>query len=165
MINRLILSEQVKEELLNDILMGKYQPGDRLVESQIAKEMGISQSPVREALRDLVAMRFVEVVPYKGARVRMIDPATSWREIYPVRARWKSWRGSWQRQTAEGQRERTRERSWTRCHAGKAQRCLNELTTIDAQFPQGDRRGGGNRHSCRYLGIPCASRAGPSSRR
>lgn len=85
MINRLILSEQVKAELLNDILKGKYQPGDRLVESQIAKEMGISQSPVREALRDLVAMRFVEVIPYKGARVRMVDP-NELAEIYPVRA-------------------------------------------------------------------------------
>jgi len=85
MINRLILSEQVKEELLNDILKGKYQPGDRLVESLIAKEMGISQSPVREALRDLVAMRFVEVIPYKGARVRQVDP-NELAEIYPVRA-------------------------------------------------------------------------------
>ncbi len=80
-----MLSEQVKEELLDQILSGKYQPGDRLVESQIARSMGISQSPVREALRDLVAMRFVEVLPYKGARVRQVQQREVL-EIYPVRA-------------------------------------------------------------------------------
>lgn len=84
-IQKVILSNQVKEELLDDILAGKYQPGDRLVESQIAKTMGISQSPVREALRDMVAMRFVEVEPHKGARVRKIDQREIM-EIYPVRA-------------------------------------------------------------------------------
>ncbi|WP_299147559.1 GntR family transcriptional regulator [uncultured Tateyamaria sp.] len=85
MIQRVVLSEQVKEELLDDILSGRYKPGDRLVESQIAKRMGISQSPVREALRDMVAMRFVEVVPHKGARVRRVEEREIL-EIYPVRA-------------------------------------------------------------------------------
>lgn len=85
MVSRLVLSEQIKGELLDDILSGKYEPGDRLVESQIARELGVSQSPVREALRDLVAMRFVEVLPFKGARVRRVE-AREISEIYPVRA-------------------------------------------------------------------------------
>ena len=85
MIQRVVLSEQVKEELLDDILSGRVKPGDRLVESQIAKRMGISQSPVREALRDLVAMRFVEVEPHKGARVRSVQRREVL-EVYPVRA-------------------------------------------------------------------------------
>lgn len=85
MIQRVVLSHQVKEELLDDIMSGRYKPGDRLVESQIAKRMGISQSPVREALRDMVAMRFVEVEPHKGARVRKIAQREVL-EIYPVRA-------------------------------------------------------------------------------
>lgn len=86
LIQRVTLSEQVKEELLDDIMSGRFQPGDRIVESQIAKRMGISQSPVREALRDLVAMRFVDVEPHKGARVRKIEQREVM-EIYPVRAR------------------------------------------------------------------------------
>ncbi|WP_191090163.1 GntR family transcriptional regulator [Histidinibacterium aquaticum] len=81
----MILSEQIKEELLDNILSGKYEPGDRLVESQIARELGVSQSPVREALRDLMAMKFVEVLPYKGARVRRVERREIV-EIYPVRA-------------------------------------------------------------------------------
>ena len=84
-IQRVVLSEQVKEELLDDIMSGRVNPGDRLVESQIAKRMGISQSPVREALRDLVAMRFVEVVPHKGASVRALNNREVI-EVYPVRA-------------------------------------------------------------------------------
>jgi DNA-binding GntR family transcriptional regulator len=55
------------------------------VESRIAREMGVSQSPVREALSDLVAMRFVELLPHKGARVRKIKRREVL-EIYPVRA-------------------------------------------------------------------------------
>lgn len=86
LIQRVTLGEQVKEELLDDIMSGRFRPGDRIVESQIAKRMGISQSPVREALRDLVAMRFIEVEPHKGARVRKIDQREVM-EIYPVRAR------------------------------------------------------------------------------
>ena len=85
MIQKMVLSEQVKEALLDDILSERVKPGDRLVESQIARDMGISQSPVREALRDLVAMRFVELVPHKGARVRQIKRREIL-EIYPVRA-------------------------------------------------------------------------------
>jgi len=85
MLHRVILSDQVRETLLTRILDGTYKPGARLVESQIAKELGTSQSPVREALRDLVAMHFVEVEPYKGARVRKIEPSEI-AEIYPVRA-------------------------------------------------------------------------------
>jgi DNA-binding GntR family transcriptional regulator len=85
MINRNMLREQVKEEMINRILSGYWQPGDRIIESQLAKELGLSQSPVREALRDLVAMRFVEIEPYKGARVRNLS-RSELAEIYPVRA-------------------------------------------------------------------------------
>ena len=47
------LSDQVKERLLQDILVGAYPPGSRIVETRVARELGISQAPVREALRDL----------------------------------------------------------------------------------------------------------------
>lgn len=85
MISRTILSDQIRDTLLDRILGGHYQQGDRLVESQLAKEFGVSQSPVREALRDLVAMHFVELEAFKGARVRRIDPSEI-AQVYPVRA-------------------------------------------------------------------------------
>lgn len=84
-VTRTVLREQVKELLLERILSGEYRPGDRLVETRIAQELGTSQAPVREALRDLELLRFVESEPFRGARVREVSPAEL-AEIYPVRA-------------------------------------------------------------------------------
>ena len=47
------LRDQVFQTLRNDILSGKYQPGDEIVESTIGKELGVSRTPVREAIRQL----------------------------------------------------------------------------------------------------------------
>lgn len=85
MISRTVLSDQIRDTLLERILRGDYQQGDRLIESQLAREFGVSQSPVREALRDLSAMRFVELEAFKGARVRRIE-SSEIAEVYPVRA-------------------------------------------------------------------------------
>jgi DNA-binding GntR family transcriptional regulator len=82
---RVVLREQVKELMLARILDGSYQPGERLVETRIAQELGTSQAPVREALRDLELLRFVESEPFRGARVRAVSPEEL-TEIYPVRA-------------------------------------------------------------------------------
>ena len=84
-VTRTVLREQVKELLLQRILAGAYRPGDRLVETRIAQELGTSQAPVREALRDLELLRFVESEPFRGARVRAVSTAEL-AEIYPVRA-------------------------------------------------------------------------------
>jgi DNA-binding GntR family transcriptional regulator len=84
-VTRTVLREQVKELLLGRILGGVYRPGDRLVETRIAQELGTSQAPVREALRDLELLRFVESEPFRGARVRAVS-AAELAEIYPVRA-------------------------------------------------------------------------------
>jgi len=84
-LNRAVLSDQVKEILLKRSLDGEYSPGDRLVEMHIAQEFEISQAPVREALRELEALGFVESEPYRGTRVRAVTKSEL-TEIYPVRA-------------------------------------------------------------------------------
>ena len=84
-LNRAVLSDQVKEILLKRILDGEYSPGDRLVEMHIAQEFEISQAPVREALRELEALGFVESESYRGTRVRAVTKSEL-TEIYPVRA-------------------------------------------------------------------------------
>ena len=82
---RVVLREQVKELVLERILDGTYAPGERLVETRIAQELGTSQAPVREALRDLELLRLVESAPFRGARVREIQRAEL-AEVYPIRA-------------------------------------------------------------------------------
>lgn len=84
-VSRTSLREQIKEILLARILNGEYKPGDRLVEMQIAQEFHTSQAPVRESLRELEALGFVESEPYRGTRVREVTNAEL-AEIYPVRA-------------------------------------------------------------------------------
>ena len=69
-VSRSVLSEQVKDRILQWILEGELEPGSRIVETRVAKELGVSQAPVREALRDLTTLGVVEMQPYKGARVR-----------------------------------------------------------------------------------------------
>jgi DNA-binding GntR family transcriptional regulator len=84
-ISRTVLREQVKDILLQRIVSGELQPGERLVETRIAQELGTSQAPVREALRDLELLRMVESEPFRGARVREFGDAELI-EVYPVRA-------------------------------------------------------------------------------
>jgi len=67
---RSVLADQVKDRLLEDILAGRYAPDARIVETQVARELGTSQAPVREALRGLAALGVVEITPFRGARVR-----------------------------------------------------------------------------------------------
>lgn len=71
-IKRASARDQITQILLDRILDGTYKPGDRLVELQIAGELKVSQAPVREAFRNLEAMRVIESEPYKGTRVRQI---------------------------------------------------------------------------------------------
>jgi DNA-binding GntR family transcriptional regulator len=82
---RTVLREQVKEVLLERILRGELQPGDRLVETRIAQELGTSQAPVREALRDLELANLVESEPFRGSRVRGVSDEDLL-QIFPVRA-------------------------------------------------------------------------------
>ena len=66
-----LLSATVKRLVLDRIIQGHYRPGERIVEFKLAKELGVSQSPVREALRELAAVGIVTIHPRRGARVRL----------------------------------------------------------------------------------------------
>ncbi|SOX52713.1 GntR family transcriptional regulator [Mycobacterium ahvazicum] len=79
------LREQILGVLLDGLISGRWQPGDRIVERQVATDLNVSQAPVREALRDLEGLRLVSSEPNKGARVRDIGP-DDLLEMYPVRA-------------------------------------------------------------------------------
>jgi DNA-binding GntR family transcriptional regulator len=82
---RTVLREQVKELLIGRIIRGELGPGEPLVETRIAQELGTSQAPVREALRDLALLRLVEAEPFRSARVRRFSKQDVL-DIYSVRA-------------------------------------------------------------------------------
>ncbi len=64
------LFEVVYHQLRDAIREGKFQPGERLIQAELAKSLGVSRMPVREALHRLSEEGFVEFTPHKGAVVR-----------------------------------------------------------------------------------------------
>lgn len=67
---RPLYREEIGNAIREAIASGDLKPGDRIVETQWAKDLGVSQSPVREAIRELEMMGLVENVPYQGCFVR-----------------------------------------------------------------------------------------------
>ncbi|RKD25498.1 transcriptional regulator, GntR family [Caminicella sporogenes DSM 14501] len=63
------LREVVFEYLRNSILNGELEPGERLMELQLAEQLGVSRTPIREAIRKLELEGLVEMIPRKGAYV------------------------------------------------------------------------------------------------
>ncbi len=84
-IRRRVLREEIREQVIDEILSGRLAPGTRIVETQLAKQFGVSQAPVREALRDLALFGFVVCSPFRSTYVRQISTADLLKS-YPVRA-------------------------------------------------------------------------------
>nr|WP_246266912.1 GntR family transcriptional regulator [Nonomuraea typhae] len=79
------LRDEIRRQLVDGLISGRWAPGERIVERRIATDLGVSQAPVREALRELEALRLIESSPNKGARVRPFT-RDDLREVYQVRA-------------------------------------------------------------------------------
>jgi DNA-binding GntR family transcriptional regulator len=67
--------EQAAESIVAAAARGLFLPGDRLVEAEIARDLGISRVPVREALRLLESQAIVVSTPYKGMRLMQVTNA------------------------------------------------------------------------------------------
>ncbi|WP_254550146.1 GntR family transcriptional regulator [Catellatospora tritici] len=78
------LVELAVTRLRREILSGRSEPGERLVEEQLTRRLGISRAPLREALRLLGEQGLVEHVPRRGARVATLSDRDV-RELYAVR--------------------------------------------------------------------------------
>ena len=81
------MQEIVYETIRDGILKGVYLPGQRLITSDLAEEMGVSRMPVREALQRLDASTgLVTLIPRKGAVVNDFSSEKDLEEIYKLRA-------------------------------------------------------------------------------
>jgi DNA-binding GntR family transcriptional regulator len=67
------LRDQVREEIRRRISDGRLGPGSRMVERELAAELGVSRVPVREALRMLETEGFVQVIPRRGVVVKRLS--------------------------------------------------------------------------------------------
>ena len=68
-LQRKSLKEEIFDVLHEKIIAGKVLPGDWLRQDDIATQLGVSMTPVREALDLLVSVGLAERVPYRGVRV------------------------------------------------------------------------------------------------
>jgi len=64
-----LLSQKVYRALKTEIIKGSLKPGTKLSEGKIAEQMGVSRTPIREALRELAAEGFVKINPNQGVVV------------------------------------------------------------------------------------------------
>jgi DNA-binding GntR family transcriptional regulator len=74
----------VLEAIKRAILTGELKPGQALVETDLAEVLGVSKTPVREALKTLAGAGLVAMSPYKGATVRVVDDEQA-RHVYDAR--------------------------------------------------------------------------------
>ena len=79
------LRSNIKDYIQQQIAEGRYQPGDRIVETQLARELNVSQAPVREAILELAAMGLLEERPYSGSYVKHFSIAEI-EDIFATRA-------------------------------------------------------------------------------
>ncbi len=79
------LGGRVFQKIREDILNGKYKENDELRENTIGKELGVSRTPVREALRQLELEGLVAIIPNRGAYVTGISHKDIW-DIYKIRS-------------------------------------------------------------------------------
>src|ERR1039457_6806115 len=77
-------TEAVLDALKHAILAGELRPGQGLVETELAHVLGVSKTPVREALKTLAGAGLVTMSPYKGAAVRNVDDNLA-RSVYDMR--------------------------------------------------------------------------------
>lgn len=78
------LREQAYEIIKSAIMSGTFKPGQALVEEQLAKDLGLSRTPLREALVLLEHDQYIEMIPYKGTFVTSLT-IKEVKEIFHIR--------------------------------------------------------------------------------
>lgn len=88
------LRDVVFNTLRQAILRGELKPGERLMEIQLANKLGVSRTPIREAIRKLELEGLVLMIPRKGAEVAEITEKVSGM-YWKCAVHWKNLRFNW----------------------------------------------------------------------
>ena len=83
-LERSVLSDQVSQAITDGLLDGRFRPGDSLVENELSEMLGISRSPVREALVELQKAGLITKQPGKRAVIRSWSPRDL-EELFAIR--------------------------------------------------------------------------------
>lgn len=88
--NRQTVVEMAAKAIANGILSGRFAPGQRLVEADLTKELGISRNPLREAFGRLATEGLLQVEPFKGAIVARLS-RKEFVDLFAIRECLESW--------------------------------------------------------------------------
>ena len=88
------LRDVVFNTLRQAILRGEFKPGERLMEIQLANKLGVSRTPIREAIRKLELEGLVIMIPRKGAEVADITERKACEMCWKSEKHWKNWQCS-----------------------------------------------------------------------
>ncbi len=80
-----LLSEDIAESIKTAIIKGKFKPGEKISEGELAESMGISRTPLREAFRRLENEGFIQIIPRKGAVVADVDAEEAY-HLYEIKS-------------------------------------------------------------------------------
>ena len=127
------LGNQVFEQFKGMILSGEFPPGKRVVESEIATSMGISRTPVREALHKLKAERLLKPLPKGGYAVRGLS-LSDIEETFDIRIVLESFAGCLAAKRHEKQDLDPLEEKLMEFERNLAENNLKELTRINTEF-------------------------------
>ncbi|MDF1526089.1 MAG: GntR family transcriptional regulator [bacterium] len=112
-----LLSEDIAESIKTAIIKGKFKPGEKIPEGELADSMGISRTPLREAFHKLENEGFIQIIPRKGAVVAAID-ADEAINIYEIKS------------TLEGLAARLAARNMKPKDIGKLEKINDELKEL-----------------------------------
>lgn len=129
------LRGKVFERLREDILSGVYKEKEELREVSIGEELGVSRTPVREALRQLELEGLVKIIPNKGAYVTGITQADV-RDIYKIRSMLEGLCARWATGhiTEEQMTELEEIILLSEFHLKKAGECADQVSVLDGRF-------------------------------
>lgn len=127
------LRGRVFHKIRDDILGGKYKENEELKEVAIGQELGVSRTPVREALRQLELEGLVQIIPNRGAFVTGIQ-AKDVRDIYMIRSRLEGLCARWacENITKEQMEEMEENVYLAEFHVSKGN--MEQIAELDNQF-------------------------------
>ena len=131
----LSLRGKVFQSIRDDILKGKYEENEELRESTLGKELGVSRTPVREALRQLELEGLVKIIPNKGAYVTGITGKDVC-DIYVIRSLLEGLCARWATEhITEEQIDKLEEIILlSEYHVNKKKELASQVTKLDGEF-------------------------------
>ena len=125
--------EAAFEKIKEAIIKGHFKPGEKLVEQTLAQEMGVSRTPVREAIRRLEAEGFVVSIPRKGVVVSRADKEEIV-QLYSIRAELEGLAARWAIENADEDDIRKLDEAISRMEETAASGDLNGVVQSNALF-------------------------------